>query len=82
MYVRTCDVVGCREPAYWVRVSHVNTNHGRDLCQRCWSRLRAMSPAQAHCYSPKDDPEGATFAYSCADRSALHLVMEETDVIG
>ena len=82
MNARNCDVVGCGLPAYWVRVAQIHTNHSRNLCQRCWANLRAGSERQARCYAPKDDPEGAAFAYSSGARSDLQAADPESDLIG
>ena len=82
MQAKLCDVVGCGRPAYWVRITHIDTNHGKNLCQRCWAYLHARSEPQALCYAPKDDPEGAAFAFSSGTHTALHSAGAESDVIG
>jgi len=82
MKARSCDVVGCGRPAYWVRVSRINKNHETNLCQRCWAYLHAHSEDQALCYAPKDDPEGAAFAFSSGTHTLRHLTNSDSDIIG
>ena len=81
MQVRRCDVVGCGRPAYWARVAQLHTNHGRNLCQACWESLHAQSPSQALCYAPKDDPEGAAFAFSSGTHALPLDWLAESDMI-
>ena len=82
MQVKRCDVVGCGRPAYWVRFAHLDSNRGNNLCQRCWASLRARSEQQAWCYAPKDDPEGAAFAFSSGTDTELHNLAGDSNVIG
>ena len=84
MQVKRCDVVGCGQLAYWLRVTPARNGHEARLCQNCWSKLHTHSPDDARCYAPADDPEGAEFAFSSGTRSVLqwNAMDEESDFIG
>ncbi len=81
MNAKICDVVGCGQPAYWVRVAQLHTNDDRNICQSCWVNLRSASESQARCYAPKDDPEGAALAYSSGARADSRAVDPESELI-
>ncbi len=45
-----CDVIGCGNPAAWVRSHHLNPDCDDFLCTACLATLRCLFPEQAADY--------------------------------